>query len=211
MFEGGASFASLPRDTRHHAAHGWLERLVARGEFEPDLRFGPRTPPDANACAAEAERAQLQAAIDLAYEQGRTDGEGAAEARARIEMAARERLGMELRQLDVSLQQTLAEALRETVAVLCRDLITNAAADAERLQRRCEAAAAMLGGTIGDLRLYLHPDDIAPLDPAFAAGWTITPDPEAERGSLKLESGDSGICDGPAVWRDQIDAALRVC
>ena len=212
MFEGRHAWASLSEAQDQQPS--WLDRVHVREGFKPDLRFSR------DALVERAEelldsidlaREEREAALELAFEQGRAEGEAASFAKAQLELAARDRLAMQMQQMDAAIQQALTDRLRETVAALCEQTLHPLACDVPLLQKRCEQAAAALGESMAGLKLHLHPDDIAQIDPTFAASWTIVPDTEAERGSLLLEGVDSGISDGPALWRSQIEAALQTC
>ena len=211
MFKAGGMFET-PDVVQSRGASNWLEVLCRPADFTPDARYDPdRTNGAGGQVAADAIEALGEAdkaALELAYEQGRADGESAARAAAELELAARERLGAHLETFDQVLQQALADRLHETVAALCAKTLGPLVCDEARLQERCETAAAQLGERIAGLKLHLNPDDIALLDDKFTRAWTIIADHGAQRGSLRIEGSERGISDGPDIWRSQIDAAL---
>ena len=49
------------------------------------------------------------------------------------------------------------------------------------------------------------------VSPQFSMDWQIVPDSTLERGSLRVESANGGVEDGPAVWRRAIGEALHQC
>ena len=201
-----------PRGLAAAAAPNWLALLdTRRGGFAPDRRFETR-PSDAApqtheimAVQAEEEaRRAVQEAFAAGFAQARAEGEE----RLAAERAAHERLRLSVTRLDEKMRRALAERLAETVAALCETALAPLALDGEALQRRCEAAARLLGEAPERLELHLHPDDISSLDPAFAAAWRIVPRIDLERGTLQIEGAEAGAVDGPAEWRAALEAAL---
>ena len=153
--------------------------------------------------------------IARAYMEGFTAGLAAAEAeaqeRAAQEGQAREALSLSFARLDHDLQEELRLRLRDTVAALCESAIAPLALDEAALMRRIEKAVSMLARADDERIVRLHPDDIALVSPQFSMDWQIVPDSTLERGSLRVESANGGIEDGPAVWRRAIAEALHQC
>ena len=85
------------------------------------------------------------------------------------------------------------------------------AIDKALLQARCERAAAMLQEAQETITLRLSPQDIARLDPEFAACWTIAPDPDLPQGELRAEGRDGAVLDGPREWSRALAEALETC
>lgn len=193
-------------------APSWLLALGERtGSFAPDQRYSAAAlaaaQTDAAGSSDDAAR-QAQAALDEAFEAGLARGRAESQAIAAAERAAQERLRISLARLDETMRRDLADRLADTVAELVEATLAPLALDPVSLERRCAAAAEMLGEAQENLALHLHPDDVALLDPEFAAGWTIVPAPESERGTVRVEGTEGGAVDGPAEWRAALAAAF---
>ena len=205
MFEAGLAEAS--------AMPGWVAALGDRtGGFSPDARYtastvGSPVEPDEDTSEEDAAR-EMERSMREAFEAGMAQGQAEARAEAAQELASYERLRNSLIALDETMRRKLADRLAETVAALCEQTMAPLALDKGALQRRCEAAAKVLGDARDRLELHLHPDDIASLDKDFAASWTIVPAPDFERGTVRIEGAEAGAVDGPAQWRAALEAAL---
>ena len=105
----------------------------------------------------------------------------------------------------------LRERLRETVVALCEDAVLPLALDIEGLGRRVEAAAALLQRKTDERIVRLHPSDHALVLPLVDPALTLVPDPAIERGSLRIDTDDGGVEDGPAQWRQAVAEALAQC
>ncbi len=173
----------------------------------PNLRFSPHFMEDAGQTAAEPSGEALR----KAYEEGRAPGRAEAIEEIMAEDTAREKVRFAVTRLDEKMTRELSDRLAATVAGLCEATLAPLALDADALQRRCEAAAAMVGEANPELVLALNPADIALLDPAFAASHKIEADPSLARGELRVEGSEGGVSDGPAQWRAAIETALSQC
>jgi flagellar assembly protein FliH len=191
-----------------------LESLGAPSGFRQTARFAP---------VAAAAPAPLAIEVDVpaddpiarAFTEGFAAGIGAAEAeaqsRADTEALAREGLALSIQRLDHDLQEELRLRLRDTVAALCEAAIAPLAIDEAALMRRIETAVSMLARADDERIIRLHPEDIGMLSPQTSMDWQIVPDSTLERGSLRVESANGGVEDGPAVWRRAIAEALHQC
>ena len=193
----------------------WLSALSGRSSgFAPDRRYASasRAEPlsarengaEAAASAAEAESA-LQEAFAAGLAQGRAEGDDKLVA----DRIAHERLRLAMQRLDERLVRQVADRLACTVSALCESALEPLSLDAAALERRCVTAARLLGEAQAQLELHLHPDDVASLEPDFAAGWSVVPRPDFERGTIRIEGPEAGVIDGPAEWRAALDAALK--
>lgn len=172
----------------------------------PDLRFSPQFLEDVDQAAEPS-----GVALNDAYEEGRAAGRKEAIEELMADDAARERLRLALTRLDERMARELSDRLAATVASLCEATLAPLALDRGALQRRCAAAAAMLGEAKHELVLALNPADIALLEPEFAAEYKIEADPSLARGELRVEGLEGGVGDGPAEWRAAIEMALSQC
>jgi flagellar assembly protein FliH len=205
---GGPAPAPVPDAAATPAPHSWLGALAARpGGFAPDVRFLPVVP----AAAAEepvAEPLYDKSEVDAAYTRGMAAGRAAVEAEFAARDQARTGLSLSLARLDEALGEQLADRLAQTVMGLCQAAMAPYAIDPAMLQRRCIAAAGVVGEGIIDASLRLHPDDIDLLDRGFASTWHIEPDGALERGTLVFDMAEGAVEDGPAQWRAALAEAL---
>ena len=75
------------------------------------------------------------------------------------------------------------------------------------VQHRVEAVAAFIEEEQTRKSLHLHPDDIALLT-GHELGIAMTPDSGMTRGSVRLDSGEGWIEDGPDVQLSRLKAML---
>ena len=184
----------------------WIATLAASSGFiergSPAGNGAAHQLPDDPAAAAH------DAAIEQAYQAGEAAGRAWVEGELAARDAAREQLRCALVRLEETAIQSLRRQLAETVASLCENVMAPLVLDRDALLLRCEEAARLIGEAPARCALHLHPDDVALLDPQWAAAWQIKTDSTLQRGSLKLEGPDGTISDGPEEWRRAIIAAL---
>lgn len=184
----------------------WLSALEARTGFAADPRFGSNAPP-----AQSAGDPALEQALAEAFAAGEKQGRGAVQVEVDQRDAALGKLQLAITRLDESLQRRLAANLAETVAALCEDTLMPFALDREALEHRCINAARLLGDSLMDSTLHMHPDDIDLLGRDFAATWHMMADPSLERGTVNFDTPEGAVLDGPAEWRAALREALGLC
>jgi len=148
--------------------------------------------------------ADLQAA---AFAQGFEEGRKAVEDMITDERAAIIQLAGSLEVLKPQPSQALAMLLSETVERLVRQIMGTVTIDRDTLIDRCERAAELIGEEAGPMRLRLHPDDLelladAPIDTPLVG------DPHLLRGTIRLETDEGWIEDGPEARLERLRAAL---
>jgi flagellar assembly protein FliH len=153
--------------------------------------------------------------VGNAYAEGYAVGEAkvlaeAAE-RERIAAASREAMGLSITRLNREMEEELRQRLRDTVAALCEAAIAPLALDETALEARIERAVAMLSRADDERVVRLHPEDAALVGPRLAEDWEIMPDPSLTRGSIRVETRNGGVEDGPEQWRRAIGEALARC
>lgn len=197
-----------------------VEALAGPGGFTPDARFGGELQPAApepnqwpEAPAAEEETAPdplvdaFNNGFAVGYEQARQE---AAEREA-ADAAAHQGLSLAFARLDAVLEEELRLRLRDTVAALCEAAIAPLALDPDALMRRVERAVSMLARADDERIIRLHPEDLKLVSPGLSQEWEVEPDPRLERGTIRIESANGGVEDGPATWRLAISEALHQC
>lgn len=196
-----------------------LESLSRPAGFLPDVRFGN---PAAAGGEAEHPEAEPETALPeveepdpvaLAYTQGFAAGHeqasAEAKAQAEAEAAAREALSLAIVRLNAELEEELRLRLRDTVAALCEAALAPLALDEDALLHRIEKAVSMLARADDERVIRLNPQDIALLSDRLRAEWDVQGDPALERGSIRVESNNGGVEDGPDTWRRVIAEALQ--
>lgn len=186
----------------------------------PDARYGHAALP-AEIPAPEPElpvQLELEHAPDPvadAYTNGFAAGyeqaQNEASARAAQDAAAYQGLMLSFTRLDAALEEELRLRLRDTVAALCEAAIAPLALDEEALLRRVGRAASMLARADDERVIRLHPDDVKLVSPHLSEQWHVQPDTRLERGTIRIESANGGVEDGPATWRLAISEALHQC
>ncbi|RZM10904.1 MAG: flagellar biosynthesis protein FliH, partial [Sphingomonas sp.] len=105
-------------------------------------------------------------------------------------------------------REAMAAQLRQTVLLLVTRIVGDVGVAADRLAARVDVAADLLSDAAESAMLRVHPDDVALLDGRLPA--TIFPigDASVSRGSFVLESASTVVEDGPALWMEQLAAAI---
>lgn len=192
--------------------HAWMAQSSG---FRSDNRFTLAPEPEPGPAPSptpepEAEDPVARAFAD-GFAAGVTEAAAHAEAIALETAAAREGLALALDRLDAALAEDLRLRLRDTVAALCEAALAPYALDEEALMRRIDKAVAMFARADDERVIRLNPQDIAFLDPRFAAAWHVEPDPALPRGALRVETPGGGVEDGPEQWRRTIAEVLHQC
>jgi flagellar assembly protein FliH len=120
---------------------------------------------------------------------------------------ARARLVDALEQLGPASSGTLATMLSAAVVRLVGQIVGEVEIDADLLCRRCEAVAALVDETEGKGALRLNPDDLT-LIVGADIGVQVVADPQMRRGSVRLDTADGWIEDGPDVRLSRLKALL---
>jgi len=184
-----------------------LTALSQSAGFRPLARFGQRASPEPLPDEADP---QVEL-IAQAHAQGFAEGRAEAEAEAQAALAAHGQLSLAFQRLDQAMEEELRLALRETVARLCEGVLAPLSLDEAALLARIEKAVAMLARAYDERTIRLNPEDIALLSDQLNAEWSVLPDPSLPRGTLRVESTEGGVEDGPETWRRAISDALGPC
>ena len=145
------------------------------------------------------------------FARGLAEGRAAAEADAFAMLEAHGALSLAFERLDQAMEEELRLALHETVSRLCEGVLAPLALDEAALLARIDKAVAMLSRSYDERTIRLNPDDLSLLSDRLHSDWTVLPDPALPRGTLRVESSEGGIEDGPETWRRAIADALGPC
>jgi flagellar assembly protein FliH len=167
------------------------------------------------ACGSPSEPAidPVEAARVAAHAEGYAQGLADAAEQARLHAEARERDGHLVDSIGQALasrvdRDAIAEHLRQTVLKLVSKLVGEIGVDPALLAGRIEAATDLLVDTQESAILRVHPDDVALLDGHLPETVFAVGDAAVARGSFVLESASTIVEDGPALWLDQLAAAI---
>jgi flagellar assembly protein FliH len=216
---------AFDRPSEGFAAYDLRERATRTGPvgFSPQgtnpKHFSPENPaanPTAgwNPFDANAAVETIPAADPIATAHAAGYAEGIAAALAETsEAGERDRallakLGAALRDDDRLDRQRMAEQLRQTVLFLVAKLVGEIGVAPDMLADRIDAATDMLADTAESAMLRVHPDDVALLDGKLPRTVFAVGDAGIARGGFVLETASTIVEDGPALWLEQLAAAI---
>ena len=142
-----------------------------------------------------------------AFAQGFDEGMRLAGESMAVDQETRDRLVHALEQIAPVANGELSALLSVTVLRLVEQIVGKVSVDPEMLARRVEAVAAFIEEEQGRNQLRVHPDDIALLA-GHEFGIALMPDPALARGSVRLETSEGWIEDGPDVQLSRLKAML---
>ena len=175
--------------------------------FAPDPRFF--------GTLAEPDDAEPEDPVALAYARGFAEGSAstsaAAEASLTEALAARGAIELAIVRHNAELEEHWRDRLENTVEVLCNAALAPLAIDPAALTSRIARAAALLSRADDERLLRLHPDDLVLVEQALPPGLPVAPDPALPRGTVRIESAQGGVEDGPEAWRAALAEALSQC
>lgn len=182
----------------------------ARGLFQPLYADGNRMA-QRTASLDPLDEVDAVDPVDQAHADGFAMGfdEGsriAAEAAAE-DREAQMRLADALEQLAPASSGTLATMLSAAVVRLVRQIAGQVDIDVDLLRERCEAVAGFIDETDAKSALHLNPDDV-PLVQGASIAVQIVADPQMRRGSVRLDTVDGWIEDGPDMRLSRLKAML---
>lgn len=152
---------------------------------------------------------------DEAYRAGHADGAVAARAEEAAkfadERARWDAIQLAFARFDEESARVLQDQLRATVAALCEAMIAPTALCPDNLAKRVEQAAGMLRREHDKRAVRLHPDDIALLDGLIDGDITLIPDTAMAPGSLRADTPEGGVEDGPLGWHRALLTAFAEC
>ena len=174
---------------------------------DPDARPTAGWDPLDAAAAPSAFVDPLEAAHAAGYAEGLAAAVAAAQVTTNRDAALLTGIGAALGEGRID-REAMAAQLRQTVLLLVTRIVGDVGVAADRLAARVDVAADLLSDAAESAMLRVHPDDVALLDGRLPA--TIFPigDTSVSRGSFVLESASTVVEDGPALWMEQLAAAI---
>ncbi|HKR17466.1 FliH/SctL family protein [Rhizorhapis sp.] len=142
-----------------------------------------------------------------AFAQGFEEGVKAARAELEADRAAHLRLALALEQLQPQSSGALSALLSTAVLRLVRQIAGEVEVDADLLEKRCLAIAECIEEEVGQPALYLHPGDVE-LMASRNLPVRLLPDEEMLRGSVRLETSDGWVEDGPEIRLSRLQGLL---
>ena len=160
----------------------------------------PAASPESPAADDATAGIDLEALELAARERGRADGlqEGREAARGELEqsLARLDALFVAIARPLQSLDEATEREMARLAMVVARRVIAHELrTDPSLIQRAVHEAVAALPSAARDVRVHLHPEDLALLRELNAADaqWELLPDPALSRGDCRLETGNSRL------------------
>lgn len=187
------------------------ETLSRQKGFVPAVRYNAATVPTASKKSdADIRREIEQSSYACGLAEGREQMRAEMAAERSADIQAMEKLEVGLGSLDADLRAQLKERLKATVLELCESFLAPAAADVDALEMRIEKVIEMVSGKAIRI-LKLHPLDMEFIAKRLPSDIAVQADGSMERGSLRVETSEGGLEDGPHVWRRAVADALSSC
>lgn len=149
----------------------------------------------------------IEAVRAEAFAQGFNEGMAAAQASEEELTAQMQALTQALEKLRPAASGTLSSMLSSAVIRLVTQIVGNAPVDAELLHANCAAVAACVEDNDAMPTLRLHPEDMMLIE-GSDLGVKLVADPALGRGSVRLDTPDGWIEDGPDMRLSRLRAIL---
>lgn len=159
---------------------------------------------DAPACLAQIEAARAEG-----YEEGVAAAAEAVRGEAERDRALLDTIAREIRGGRAIDRDALATALRRTVMMLVTQVVGEAGVSGPLLAARVQAATDLLADASESAMLRVHPLDLPLLDGRLPGSLFPCGDEAVERGSFVMEAASTIVEDGPALWLEQLSAAIE--
>ena len=145
--------------------------------------------------------------VAVAHAEGFAEGLAAAAAERERDMALVAELtrGLGAARMD---REAMARRLRQTVLYLVARLVGESGVSADRLAERITAATDLLADQAESAMLRLNPADVELVEGKLPATIFAIGDAHVERGGFVLEAASTVVEDGPALWLEQLAAAI---
>lgn len=146
---------------------------------------------------------------DDPYSRGLADGQALAEDRFAAERTRYNALIASANALQNESSEELAVLIGETVERLVCDIVGAMPIDSDQLNRQALKAVALIAQCDDARTMWVHPDDLVLLD-AAAIELELAADPEAERGSIRIDCSAGWIEHGRAHALNELRVVLGI-
>ena len=169
--------------------------------------FTPMGSPSLDNLEEDEPPVSLDALTAEAFGQGFDEGVRVSRTESEADRAAHLRLSLALEQLQPESSGALSALLSTAVLRLVRQIAGEVEVDIDLLEKRCLAIAECVEEELGQPALHLHPDDVALME-ARNLPVRLLPDEEMLRGSVRLETSDGWVEDGPEIRLSRLQGLL---
>ena len=142
-----------------------------------------------------------------AFAQGFDEGMRVASEGMAVDQEVMERLADALAQIAPAAQGALSALLSSAILRLVTQIVGEVEVDPALLARRVEAVAAFIDEEQTRKKLHVHPDDLMLLT-GHEIGFDLVPDADLGRGSVRLDTAEGWVEDGPDVQLSRLKAML---
>ncbi len=163
--------------------------------------------PRSGAARQENRTDPVEQAKAEAFAQGFDEGMRVAIEGFSVDEEMKARLAIALEHIAPAANGALSSLLSAAVLRLVTQIVGEVSVDADLLARRVEGVCRFIEEGQSRNSLHLHPEDIAMLGQRDF-GFPLTPDDGLSRGSVRLETADGWIEDGPDMQISRLKALL---
>jgi flagellar assembly protein FliH len=146
-------------------------------------------------------------AADDPYVRGFEDGQNIAFSAFDVEKAQLNALMATAAALQSEPSEELAVLIAHTVERLVQDIVGNAQIDRDWLNRKASCAADIVAACDDARTMWLHPCDLDLIN-GDAIGLQLMPDPDAPRGSIRIDCSVGWIEHGTALYLEELQNVL---
>lgn len=173
-----------------------------RQDARPNSNYSRRPAPEPQVQEDPMEQARIEA-FTMGFEEGCRVTQESID----VDQDACQRLADALEQLAPASSGTLSTILSAAVLRLVGQIVGEVEIDSALLLQRCETVAAFIEDSDGKHVLHVHPEDL-PLIEGSHIGVPVVADAGLRRGSVRLDTADGWIEDGPDVRLSRLKAML---
>lgn len=178
------------------------EMITGNGGFSPLFEPAP-----AMSDADGIDQPETSPPAEDPYAKGVSDGQDMAHAVFATERAALLKLIASAEALQPEPSDELAVLIGESVAALVAQIVGSVTIDRSLLERRAQQAAAIIAECDAARTMWVNPDDAELLQYAVLP-LEVRSDPEAERGSIRIDCSSGWIEHGTALYLERLRTEL---
>jgi flagellar assembly protein FliH len=168
--------------------------------------FNQRSYAQANAMRSTTNEEQRMAE---AFAAGFDEGHGVASLAARADKDALLAIIAKAEALQAEPSDELAALIAETVFGLVEGIVSTVQIDREMLQKRIDAAVAIISDCNSARSIFLHPDDLVHMT-GLDLPVALVADADMARGDVRIDCSQGWIEHGTSVFLDRLRSALGI-